>query len=162
MKFMEHKQKNKNRKSVLLILGILLCTGLVATMLSTVAYGDVVTYRKIATHTHDWYWGNAKIGDTYLEVDWTYRRYFIGHHIVYSEIVSYDSVYVAEKGRITISETSTKGVDPIDAPHQYRAWGKTTWTLDVGISHKKAATYTARYFTDYGSYWRDDKWIQYP
>ncbi len=160
---MKASKKGIKRIATTLLLSILLGTGVLVIMASPVAHAYSVTKDKTATHEHTWIWNNVEIGDTYLSIHWTYRQYYVGYHIVDSEIVGYDSpVYVVEKERSVDSTISYKDVKPINAQHEYAAWGETEWYINVGVGHKKAVTYTAIHFTDYGGSWSEDKWIEYP
>ena len=124
------------------------------------AHGYTLTKENTATHTHTYEWEGLYFAKTSLTIHWTYRQYYIGHHMVYSEIVSHgDPGYLVNVNPwiIILHENSKSGVVQISNQEQV-AYGDTNFDI-AGYGYEEI--YTTIHYSSTGSWYSQDGFGSY-
>lgn len=120
-----------------------------------VAHGYTLTKENTATHTHTYEWERLYLAETSLRIHWTYRQYYIGHHMVYSEIISHgDPEYILNENSylVFLDEHSWKGVNHISAQEEV-AYGDTHFDI---LGYGSVNIYTTIHYFSTGSWYAQD------
>ena len=131
-----------------LFLGIAAFTG-------GVVHGYTVTKENTATHTHTYEWNGIYFASTTLTIHWTYSEYYLGHHMVYSEIISHGNPgYLVNVNPwiIILQEHSKSGVVQISNQQQV-AYGDTNFDI---AGYGAVETYTTIHYSSTGSWYSQD------
>ncbi len=145
-----------------IILGIVIAGLFFSAILFTGSMANARTLKKdrTATHSHSYEWEGIYLADTTLTINWSYKQYYTGNHMVYSEIVSHgDPAYKVNKNPwlIFLSQRSKKGVVEISSQEQV-AYGDTYFNI---LGYGEVSIYTTIHYSSTGFWYAEDGFGEY-